>query len=160
MTMFYSKSKNTWLPAELKGVYEASGSWPDDAREYPVELFHETVSNRPLDKLLAPDAKGRPTLVDKPAPTVEQLIEAMRVKIQAHMDGMAKSYGYDDIKAAVTYADEPAVPKFQSEGRAFRAWRSLVWDYAYKALADVQAGERPQPTPSELISELPEFKGV
>lgn len=93
----------------------------------------------------------------EPPPTPEQIIEAMRVAIQAHMDAATKGYGYDDIKAAVTYADEPAVPKFQAEGRAFRAWRSLVWAHAYGVLDEVQAGDREQPTVEELIAELPEL---
>lgn len=85
----------------------------------------------------------------------EQIIESMLSAIQAHMDKAAQAYGYDDIKAAVTYADEPAVPKFQADGRAFRAWRSLVWAYAYGVLDEVQAGDREQPTADELLGELP-----
>ena len=95
--------------------------------------------------------------LEPPPLTPEQIIEAMRAAIQAHMDAAAKGYGYDDIKAAVTYADEPAVPKFQAEGSAFRAWRSLVWAYAYGVLDEVQAGDREQPTADELLSELPEL---
>lgn len=95
-----------------------------------------------------------------PAPTPEQIIEAMRTAIQAHMDTAARGYGYDDVKAAVTYAEEPAVPKFQSEGLAFRAWRSLVWAHAYGVLDDVQSGDRPQPTAEELIAELPALEVV
>ena len=90
-------------------------------------------------------------------PTPEQAIESMRVAIQSHMDSTAQAYGYDDVKAAVTYADEPAVPKFQAEGRAFRAWRSLVWSHTYGVLDEVQAGEREQPTVEEVIAELPEL---
>jgi hypothetical protein len=85
----------------------------------------------------------------------EQIIEAMRAAIQEHMDSAAKGYGYDDVKAAVTYAEEPAVARFQAEGRAFRAWRSLVWAHAYGVLDKVQAGQRPQPTAEELLAELP-----
>lgn len=91
------------------------------------------------------------------SPTPEQIIEAMRAAIQAHMDTASQSYGYDDVKAAVTYADEPAVPKFQAEGRAFRAWRSLVWAHAYGVLDAVQAGDRERPTADELLAELPKL---
>ena len=92
-----------------------------------------------------------------PPPPPQQIIEAMRAAIQAHMDAAAQGYGYDDIKAAVTYADEPVVPKFQADGRAFRTWRSLVWAYAYAVLDEVQAGTRQQPTVEELLAELPEL---
>lgn len=80
--------------------------------------------------------------------------------IQHFMDDAAKKYGYDDIKSAVTYAEEPAVPKFQAEGKAFRAWRSKCWDYGYKQLAAVEAGDRQQPTIEDIIAELPVFEVI
>ncbi len=91
----------------------------------------------------------------EPEPTSEQLIERFRVVIQEHMDAAAKLAGYDDIKTAVTYAEEPAVPKFEAEGKALRAWRSLNWAYGYEQIAAVQSGARSLPTPEELIAELP-----
>lgn len=82
-------------------------------------------------------------------------VTTLRAAMQAHMDQAAKAAGYDDIKSAVTYAEEPAVPKFQKEGRALRAWRSMVWAYGYEQIAAVQAGLRAQPSAEELIAELP-----
>lgn len=76
-------------------------------------------------------------------------------RVQKYLDDTARTRGYDDIKTAVTYADEPAVPKFQAEGQALRAWRSLVWDYCYAQLSLVQAGQRSIPTPDEAVAELP-----
>lgn len=89
--------------------------------------------------------------------TPEQLQKAFVDAIQLHMDNTARTFRYDDIKSAVTYAEEPSVPKFQMEGRGFRAWRSLVWAYAYEQLALVQNGEREQPTIADFIMELPEL---
>lgn len=77
--------------------------------------------------------------------------------VQGHLDATAKNLGYDDIFSAVTYADEPSVPKFQTEGQALRAWRSLVWEKCYAELARVVSGERTIPTPEEAIAELPVF---
>jgi len=76
--------------------------------------------------------------------------------VQAHLDAHAREKGYDNIFTAVTYADEPAVAQFQTEGRAFRQWRSLVWGACYNILADVQAGRRALPTVEQLIAALPE----
>lgn len=90
-----------------------------------------------------------------PAPTTEQLVSEFRASIQRHLDAAAVTAGYDDIKTAVTYAEEPAVPKFQAEGQAFRAWRSVVWDYSYAQLDAVLAGEREQPTIEAFLAELP-----
>lgn len=75
--------------------------------------------------------------------------------IQAHLDGAARARGYDSIATAVSYAEEPAVAKFQEDGKAFRAWRSLVWAYAYQELARVKAGEREIPALEAFLAELP-----
>lgn len=88
---------------------------------------------------------------NKHAGSKESLISA----VQSFLDGTARECGYDDIKSAVTYAEEPAVPKFQAEGQAFRVWRSLVWAYCYQALEDALQGKRTVPTAAELVAELP-----
>ena len=75
--------------------------------------------------------------------------------IQAKLDAAAFAARYDSIATAVSYAEEPAVPKFRNDGKAFRAWRSLVWAYAYAQLDAVKSGQRPQPTVGEFLLELP-----
>lgn len=95
---------------------------------------------------------------DAPAPVQPDpaVVQAAKVAmVQAHMDERARTLRYDNIANAITYADEPAVPKFQGEGQAFRAWRSLVWARCYEILAEVEAGDRDVPTDAELIAELP-----
>lgn len=86
-----------------------------------------------------------------PAPTVADFTRA----IQMHLDAAAVAKGYDNIFTMVTYAGESAVPQFQNEARAYRAWRSLLWAAAAEILADVQAQIRPVPTIAELIADLP-----
>lgn len=83
-----------------------------------------------------------------------------KATIQKHMDAAARALGYDDVKTAVTYADEPAVAKFQAEGQALRAWRSMVWEKCYEILADVEAGVREVPDDAELLRELPELPAL
>jgi hypothetical protein len=83
---------------------------------------------------------------------------AFVASIQRLLDSAAQARGYDDISTAVTYADESAVLKFQTEGRAFRAWRSLVWAAAYQVLDDVLSGRRTEPTIESLLKELPQVQ--
>jgi len=90
-----------------------------------------------------------------PVKTLEQTAKEFEVGVQAHLNATAKAAGYDNIYTACTYADEPAVAKFQTEGAALRAWRSNVWAYCYTALTAVQAKTRTVPTLAELIAELP-----
>lgn len=112
-----------------------------------------------LEPLPAPEIPEPPQQAPEvPAaaePTLEERAAALRIGVQEYMDAMARALGYDDIATAVTYAEEPAVAKFQAEGRAFRAWRSLVWAACYDLLARVQADEIPEPTEAELHGLLP-----
>jgi len=90
-----------------------------------------------------------------PVKTLEQTAKEFEVGIQAYLNATAKAAGYDNIYTACTYADEPSIAKFQTEGRALRAWRSAVWSYCYTALSGVQAQTRSVPTLAGLIAELP-----
>ena len=98
-------------------------------------------------------------IVPTPADIAHQVQRMLISAVHNHLDAAARSAGYDDIKSAVTYADEPAVPKFQAEGQRFRAWRSLVWAACYAMLDDVLAGTRTVPTVDELLAELPAPEG-
>lgn len=70
--------------------------------------------------------------------------------VQAHLDAAAQARGYDDIRSAVSYADEPEVLAYMTEGRLFRRWRSRVWA---KCLALQEAGAAG--SVEELIAALP-----
>lgn len=98
-------------------------------------------------------AGNTPEPADAPTPAEIRIQRA--AVVQAHMDATAMAYGYDSIASAVTYADEPAVARFQAEGQAFRRWRSLVWAAGYQVIAEVEAGQRAVPTESELLALLP-----
>lgn len=75
--------------------------------------------------------------------------------VQDHLDQAVRERGYDSIHTCVGYAGEAAVPQYQTEGQAARAWRSLVWQACYLVMAEVEAGDRPIPTKAELLAELP-----
>jgi len=126
----------------------------------PSGRFHPSLSWAKCGEKTVPGmlyAGGKFLNAPAPVATKEQVIASAVSAVQFHLDAAAKSLGYDDIKTAVTYADEPAVPKFQADGQALRAWRSLVWAHAYATLDAVEDGEREQPTIEEFIAELPEF---
>lgn len=84
-------------------------------------------------------------------------IRAVATQVQAHLDAQALALGYDNIFTAVTYATEPAVPKFQNDGIALRAWRSLVWAKCYEVLAEIDAGTREPLDAAQLLALLPTF---
>lgn len=87
--MFYSPSKNTWFPVELKDRYVATGTWPADATEYADSVYQAVVVNRPDGKVMQPDANGAPVLVDAPALTTAQVaaqVTAQRDRLLADSD--------------------------------------------------------------------------
>ena len=96
-----------------------------------------------------------PEPTPEPVLTPEDRVRQLTATVQAHLDAVAQSWGYDNVYTAATYAEEPAVKAFQDEGKALRAWRSRVWAAARQTLADVQAGKTPLPTVAELIASLP-----
>jgi len=89
-------------------------------------------------------------------------VQAYDAVVQARIDSVARSFGYGDpnqpevspILHAISYAEEPAVRKFQAEGRVLRAWRSHYWAACWPILEDVRAGRRAVPTPNALLVEL------
>ena len=151
--MFFSPAKLGFYVPSING-----SAIPPDAVEITPAQHAALLAAQSAGKRIVPDANGYPVAQDPPpppAPTAEQIRADRVADVYAHLNTAAQALGYDDIRAAVTYADEPAVPKFQAEGRAFRAWRSLVWAHCYQVLDDVQAGRRPIPSAQDLIAELP-----
>lgn len=147
--MFASKS--------MGGFYDPSihPEIPADAVEITDEEHAALLAGQSAGQVIDWDGGGYPFLADPPLPTAEQIIAALTASVQSHMDSQARALNYDDIKTAVTYADEPVVQKFQAEGQAMRAWRSLCWVHCYAVIDAVTAGDRAIPTAEELIAELP-----
>jgi len=103
---------------------------------------------------ITPGADGHPIAVPHPPPTPSELAAQGAAIVQAHLDATARLRRYDSIQTAVTYRDDPN-PVFSGEATALFEWRSAVWTTALALLAEVEAGERPVPTPEDLIAALP-----
>lgn len=121
----------------------------------PVEDGYELADGEIAFDGYATDAELAATFPGYAVKAQERLQRKLVAAVQKHMDEAARARGYDNIFSASTYADESAVPKFQTEGQAYREWRSLVWAYCYAQMDAVLAGERATPTTAELIAELP-----
>ena len=159
----------TALEPPLAGTDQAaifkSGAW-EIVADHRGKTYWIAGQQHQIDQLGAvPPAGSTP---DKPPPTpaeasaerlgeIKAELASLTQAVQQHLDTKAQSLGYDDIRSAATYADEPAVAKFQNEGRALRAWRSLLWAAAYSKLQRVNAGLEPVPTKEMLIASLPVF---
>jgi hypothetical protein len=148
--MKYSPSTGGFYAPEIHG-----DNTPIDAVAVSASAHAALLAAQAAGARIVPGEGGYPVAQPPPPPTADQKAAARVAAVQAHMDAAAAARGYDDIKTAVTYADEPAVPRFQAEGQAFRAWRSIVWAHCYQVLDDVQAGRRAIPSAADLIAELP-----
>lgn len=105
--MFYSPSLNAWFDPQYRADYEKAGTWPSDAVEYPREVFDDVVSNRPPNKVMLPDADGRPTLQDPPpltAAAIWETIKAERDRRTEYGGVLVDGRWFDtDMKSAVRY---------------------------------------------------------
>lgn len=99
-------------------------------------------------------------IVAIPEPSKEEMQRQVQAQltnaVQLVLDSKAQELNYDSCLSVCSYIDT-GVPKFDAEGRAFRAWRSQVWAKGYEILAQVQAGQRAIPTEEQLIAELPKL---
>lgn len=139
--MRFSPSTLGWYP-----TFVDYPTLPDDLIEVPDDLWRE-LGGKGIE--VGPDGMPREIVAPPPDP-VPALISAL----QAAMDEDARSYGYDDIKTAITYRGDPN-PTFAAQAEAFFVWRSAVWTQAYALLAQVQRGLAELPTVQEAIDMMP-----
>lgn len=130
-----------------------------ESYELSDSLYRSLVDGVSSGKVIAEGPSGEPVLservIDPVEPSLDEIKAEFELATQNFMDGKAKAAGYDSLLTAISYAEEPAVPKFQAEGKAFRAWRSVVWAHANEQLAMVLSGATAQPTIEAFLQGLP-----
>ena len=141
--------KLAWWPEEdVSGELGTNKKWGAEVLTLDAERQVVLVTRKQV-AMTAAEKAARDALIQA------EITATFEQAIQARLNEAAIAARYDSIATAVSYAEEPAVPKFQNDGKAFRAWRSLIWAYAYEQLALVLAGGREQPTVDEFLAELP-----
>lgn len=157
--MFYSKSKNTWYSSEFRSDYEANGTWPDDAKEYPFEVYQAVVSNRAPHQIMQPDENGDPILVASPLPTAEELMQIavneVKNALQAVIDEKATSLGFSSGNALMLYAG--FTNAFQPVAKVFAQWEASVWVAADAYKDEVIAGTKPMLDGAAAVAMMPEY---
>ena len=117
----------------------------------PIDWTKKRYVGGVLEDIPAPEV-----VVPEPyVPTAEEVKQSLIYAVQSHLDALARARGYDGILSAVTYAGDSIVSTFDTEGQAYKQWRTQVWAFCYAYLAEVQAGTRAVPTGAELIALLP-----
>ena len=117
-------------------------------------------NNAYIEEIEAVEGVRQFKIVAIPEPTKEEqqaFIQASLTQAVQHvLDSKAQELNYDNCLSVCSYIDT-GVARFDAEGKAFRAWRSLVWAKGYEILAQVKAGQRTIPTEEQLIAELPKL---
>lgn len=115
--MYYSAKENVFLPEELKERYEFSNTWPKDAKEIDHAIFEEfALGDTPEGKVRAPNSKGLPSWVNKPKPSVEEIIYIDEMKKSSFMEEASKKIeplqDAEDLQIAT-----------ESESKMLLAWK-------------------------------------
>ncbi len=143
MTMFYSKSTGGFYDSIINKYI------PDDAVEI-TDLQHKTLlSSQANGQIITSDQAGNPIAVDAPPLTNDELITQYNFFAQNHLDSVAKSWGYDSLMSAASYANSTN-PQFKAEAEALISWRDAYWAEAYT----IEAGTLPVNAAS-FIAALP-----
>ena len=123
-----------------------NSTWP---QHIASGTFVNPESNQ---ELLAWLALGNTPLPADP-PTPQEQLKAIEQAIEKHMDEVAQSKRYDNHDSCRLYAGYPN--PFQAEAIAFGQWVAACWVVSNTAQADIIAGLRTIPTPTEAVAELP-----
>ncbi len=97
-----------------------------------------------------------------PAPTAAQLLIAGEQAVQATLDALARTKGYDSMASLCSYVGNNANLKgsalmFQQEGNAGSIYRSLVWANLYAAEARISATKTITEAQQAALATMPIF---
>jgi len=92
-----------------------------------------------------------------PVPTLEEKIQAMDDAIKLRLNAKAVEMRFDNIASAIAAASLPVGEYRQADGAALHLWSARTWQKAEQIRDAFLAGERPEPTWTEVETELPTF---
>lgn len=79
-TYYYSPSTRGFYHADDRELYEKGDGWPEDAVPVSDDDYLALFAGQQAGKLITPGDDGYPKLMDRPAPTPEQLQAAATAK--------------------------------------------------------------------------------
>lgn len=94
-----------------------------------------------------------PEVLEALAPSSITTVADYEDAIQNLVDSTARERQFRDGVTLASYIGSTK-PEWAAEAQAFVAWRDNVWSYAYGELANVQAGQRQQPSVEQFLAEI------
>jgi hypothetical protein len=83
----------------------------------------------------------------------QELLKAIEQAIEKHMDEVAQADGWDNRWSCMARAGY--VNPWQARAIKYAQWVDQCWLDSFQAEADIIAGLRDIPTPTEAVAELP-----
>jgi hypothetical protein len=88
--------------------------------------------------------------IQTPAGTQYYIVEA----VKGHIQSVVSQRQYDSIVSLKSYL-QSTNPQWAAEAAAGNVWNDAVWAKVIDIQTQVASGQRPIPTPTEVIAELP-----
>jgi hypothetical protein len=89
-------------------------------------------------------------MIVKVQPSQSEITAHFATVIDAHVESVAKSKGYNSAASCASYVSDPNA-QWAAEATAFVQWRSSVWSTAYQLLATATE----IPTEASVMAALP-----
>jgi hypothetical protein len=141
-----------WIESDSRFLFQ---DFDNGGVEVSIEEHAALIDGNSKGKHIVPDENGLPVLSEPLQPTQEQVIKQYEAELDAHMDGVAKQYRYND---RFTFALRAAFDgPFHAEGVAFAQWMDACNVQAFALLKDVIDGKAALPTIEAFIASLPVF---
>lgn len=152
--MFYSKSTGGFYSTEIHGT-----NMPDDIVEITNEQHQDLLEKQSQGATIFADNKGRPIAIKPIPPTQQQIMQqavsAVKVALQAAIDGKAHEFNFSSGNAYMLYAG--FANAFQDSALIFAKWEASVWEQADAYKAKVLAGKAPMLSPEEAMDMMPAY---
>ena len=87
-------------------------------------------------------------------PVIPQTVDDFIAAIKSHFDSVAQEKQFDGEVSIATYVTS-LNEEWKAQADTFILWRDAVWKYAYQEFAKFQSGQRPMPSITDFIAELP-----
>lgn len=166
----YDRTTGVYMPRKFSDGHPHNFALPSPAEpgEWIVPAFATTVEppEAPVGMLAVFDRDAEmwrlvPAEIASPPPpppTAQERAAAIRAAVTEHLDVVSRGQGFKGIDDAVSYAEEPAVVRYQMLGRALRSWRSVVRAASEELIAAIDAGTAQMPASvMDLYAMLPRF---
>jgi len=145
--MFYSKSTGGFYLPAIHG-----DKIPADAVQVKDSDYAALMA---AGGAIVANASGYPVLQAPAAPTPDEIAAGYEAFGQTTLDALAKSWGYDSLLSAASYAAS-SVTQYAADAKALIAWRDAFWQAAFALEAAVKAGTKPMPaTAADFVALMP-----